>query len=516
LVKGAKKKIASFSSKFPPIQAAKLWGGDMKLATSVCATILLAMLTLPIPVAAQHSRYKLIDIGTLGGPSGGLQGNGLGTSHFINSSGTVVGSSETSIPDVFHAFRWQNGVLTDLGALPGGSGVKFNASGANAINARGWIAGFSLTGGIDPVNGGPVGNALLWNSNGEMFDLGTLGTGIQSNGTYINDSGEVVGVATVDTSFDPFSFIGLGPFASPTHAFLWKNGVMRDLGTLGGPDSFIAGLCDDQRAELVAGTSFTSFTPNPTTGVPTADPFLWKNGTMIDLGTLGGTFGGAQCANNQGQVTGTSNLAGDQTSHPFFWDSGVITDIGTFGGDNGFPTWMNNAGEVVGRADLADGGHDAFLWRDGVMTDLGTLGVSSTALQINSRHQIIGASRIDENTVHAFLWENGGPMVDLNDLIPPNSSLQLVIGFNINDRGEITGLGAPPGVAPSGGDAPGLHPFLLIPCGEGTSESCEENGTSNPVQSAQQPGRSLPNTAQSSSRVRHSFNRIVGHAVSAD
>jgi probable HAF family extracellular repeat protein len=488
----------------------------VKFTTSICATILFATLTLPFPVAAQHTRYKLIDIGTLGGFSGGLQGNGLGTSHFINSKGTVVGSSETSIPDVGHAFRWQDGVLTDLGALPGGSGAAFNPSGANAINARGWAAGFSFTGQTDPVNGGPVVNAVLWNSNAEMFDLGTLGTGIQSSANYINDAGEVVGVATVETTFDPFSFSGLGPFPSPTHAFLWKNGVMRDLGTLGGPDSFVTGPCDEQHADMVAGTSFTSFTPNPTTGFPTADPFLWRNGVMIDLGSLGGTLSNTQCANNLGQVTGIASLAGDQVFHPFFWDRGVITDIGTFGGDNGLATWMNNVGEVVGRADLADGGHDAFLWRNGVMIDLGTLGVSSTALEINSRHQVIGASRVDENTVHAFLWENGGPMVDLNDLIPANSSLQLVTAFNINDRGEITGLGAPPGVPPSAGDAPGLHPFLLIPCGSGTSESCDASGSDKAEQSAQQPGRALPSTAQPTSRARGSLYRVLGQPVSAD
>ena len=488
----------------------------MRFITFVCAMILVATLTLPIPLAAQHTHYKLIDIGTLGGFSGGLQGNGLGTSEFINSSGTVVGSSETSLPDVGHAFLWKDGVLIDLGALPGGNGAAFNPSGANAINARGWIAGFSFTGETDPVNGGPVVNAVLWNSNAEMFDLGTLGTGIQSSANYINDAGEVVGVATVDTTFDPFSFSGLGPFPSPTHAFLWKNGVMRDLGTLGGPDSFVTGPCDEQHADMVAGTSFTSFTPNPTTGFPTADPFLWKNGRMIDLGSLGGTLSVTQCANNLSQVTGIASLAGDQVFHPFFWDHGVMTDIGTFGGDNGLVTWMNNAGEVVGRADTPDGGHDAFLWQNGVMTDLGTLGVSSTALQINSRHQIIGASRVDADTVHAFLWENGGPMIDLNDLIPVNSSLQLVIGFNINDRGEITGLGAPPGVPPSGGNAPGLHPFLLIPCGANTSESCEESGPSTAMKSAKQLVGPSPSATLPSSLVRQSPSRTLGLAVPAD
>jgi probable HAF family extracellular repeat protein len=100
---------------------------------------------------------------------------------------------------------------------------------------------------------------------------------------------------------------------------------------------------------------------------------------MIDLGSLGGTLGSAQCANNRGQVTGQSNLAGGLVSHPFFWDHGVMTDIGTFGGDNGFPTWMNNSGAVVGRADLPNGLHHAFLYRDGIRTDLGTLGGNSTA-----------------------------------------------------------------------------------------------------------------------------------------
>jgi probable HAF family extracellular repeat protein len=442
--------------------------------------VLLAALAIPPRGAAQHVRYIAIDIGTLGGPSTGGQGNGPGTSRFVNAAGTVVGSSDTAIPDPFapncsdpeclvaHAFRWQDGILTDLGALPG-----VNNSGANAINARGWITGFSQNGEIDPLSGGPAGHAVLW-KDGKVIDLGTLGRGIESAGNYINNAGEVVGVSSIDTTVDPFSFIGLGPFASPTHAFIWKDGVMRDLGTLGGPDSFIAGLCDDQRAELVAGTSFTSFAPNATTGVPTADPFLWINGTMTDLGTLGGTLGSAQCANNRGQVTGQSNLAGDSVSHPFFWDQGIMTDIGTFGGDNGFPTWMNDFGEVVGRADLPNGIHHAFLWRRGILTDLGTLGTNSTAFQINSMHQIVGASRLDPQTNHAFLWEKGGPMVDLNTLIAVNpSGLTLVGAFNINDRGEITGLAAPPGVPPTGTDAPGLHPFLLVPCGEGTSQSCD-------------------------------------------
>jgi len=454
-----------------------------KTLTWFFAMTLFATLSVPVRLAAQHTRYKLIDIGTLGGPVSFESDNNEGNL-ILNDSGVVSSSADTSTPDpnapcfnpdcfLAHAVRWKNGVLTDLGALSG------NNSKASAINARGWIAGISPTDVIDPVTGGLENHAVLW-KNDEIIDLGTLG-GNESGAVYVNNGGRVVGFSTINTVPDPFSFFG-----APTHPFIWKDGKKVDLGTLGGPDAFSGQGCVNEREGLVVGSSLTNSIPNPTTGLPTVDPFLWRKGAMTDLGTLGGVFGFAQCANNRGQVIGQSSPAenpgacfGDQTPgcHAFLWESGVMRDLGTLGGDNATAIWINDAGEVVGEADLPSSQvHHAFLWREGVMTDLGTLGDDSHASAINSKSQVVGyffiSGRTEPPFRHPFLWEKGGPMVDLNTLIPANSGLELVAADNINGRGEIVGIGVP---ARCFVDFCG-HLFLLIPCAAGDTQDCEAKG----------------------------------------
>jgi probable HAF family extracellular repeat protein len=461
-------------------------GGAMRLKFWMLKSIsivLFAALVLPPQLFAQHHRYKLIDVGTFGGswsviaPTdfGGPENPGRG----LTSNGVIVGAAETTRPDPFspgcdgcfapHAFRWKDGVLTDLGTLRGvNSGLT---SIAHWINDRGWIAGFSYTGAVDPLTGDPAGHPVLWRKD-NIIDLGTLG-GEFAAATAINNRGQVVGFST-NGKPDPFG-------TSQVRAFLWQSGLIRDLGTLCEAD----GVCgvDAQAFAVnesgqVAGISSTNITANATTGVPTVRPFLWERGRMIDLGTLGGTLsavdGPAILLNDRGQVAGTSTLAGDQTYHPFVWEHGVMIDVGTLGGDTGFITWINDAGEAIGSADLpgpsGSQSHHGFLWRNGVKIDLGTLGGTSHAEGINSQGQVVGRSKPtpDAPVQHAFLWENGGPMVDLNTLIPLNSPLLLEEGGLINDRGEIAGRGVPPGCDDV--DACG-HAFLLIPCEN--AASCE-------------------------------------------
>jgi probable HAF family extracellular repeat protein len=407
------------------------------------------------------------------------------------SRGIAVGAADTATPDpyapncitdcfVARGFQFKNDVLTDLGALPG-----VNTSYPFAINEREVIVGISENGSVDPLTGSPETDAVLW-KDGEIVNLGTLG-GNQGVAFGVNDRSQVVGVAS-NTIADPFSAsigsgVGLFPGTTQVHPFLWEEGIMQDLGTLGGPDS--AASYVNERGQ-VAGQSFTTSVANKATGIPTQDPFLWfpcdrdhsdndcnsdpesgigKNGRMLDLGTLGGTFGLVAGLNNKAQVIGRSNLAGDHTRHPFLWERGHMQDLGTLGGDFGYATWLNDAGEVVGVASLpipcpgCEQGpqvYHGFFWKQGVMTDLGTLDKCSITFGINSKSQIVGSSGLCGIAKHAFVSEGGGPLIDLNSLVVGGSDLQLLQAIYINDRGEIAG-----NAVAANGDQ---HAYMLIPC----------------------------------------------------
>jgi probable HAF family extracellular repeat protein len=273
-----------------------------------------------------------------------------------------------------------------------------------------------------------------------MVDLGTLG-GNQSFAQSVNNHGQAVGFAldlvpATDNMFEDYPF----PFATRLRATLWNNGVAIDLGTLGGPSAWATDINDNGQ---VIGQSFTTAVSDGTWrhvgdfnySRPTAG-FIWENGAITNLGSLGGTGTLPTRINNHGQVIGFGTLAGDTAYHPFFWERGVLRDLGTFGGSYGNPNAINEAGEVVGGAALASGYYRAFLWKNGVMTNLGTLGQGSRALAINSKTQVVGGSWSNPSGNWAFLWENGGPMVDLNALVPGGSP-QLADALGINERGEI-------------------------------------------------------------------------------
>jgi probable HAF family extracellular repeat protein len=443
------------------------------LATTVCATAQDS--TTPRKLSPRNLRYRLVDLGTFGGPASYFP-NGL--DGILNNHGTAAGWANTADLDplcfsfvssncfVTHAFRTHDGVMTDLGVFDGGTD-----SAASWISANGLIVGFSQIGETDPLLPGfPELRGVLWR-NGEMINLGTLPEGgFESVANAVNSRGQVVGFA-LNTVEDPCAFFGGAP---DVRGFLWQNGVMQDLGTLGGPQADAALI---NEAGQVIGRSATNSLD--TNGCPILHPYFWENGSMQDIGTLGGTFFELHSLNQRGQVVGWSSLAGDQTLHPFLWSRGQLTDLGTLGGDNGQTNWINDRGDIVGKGDLpgpAPQLHDAVLWSHGKMIDLGVLpGDScSNAYYINLHGQVVGTSENLELCLipagqHAFLWEKGGPMLDLNTLIPPGASLELTIAVAINDRGEIAGFGVPPDCPITDTDVCG-HAFVLMPCA--TSEEC--------------------------------------------
>jgi len=117
--------------------------------TCITALSLFAALAIPVQLAAQHTRYKLIDLGTLGGPNSATNG---GPPSMINNGGVVAGMADTTAPCAYlggvlsPAVKWEKGVPINLGLLPGGC-----FSLPNSINGKGMIVGSGDIGVLDPI-----------------------------------------------------------------------------------------------------------------------------------------------------------------------------------------------------------------------------------------------------------------------------------------------------------------------------------------------------------------------------
>lgn len=174
--------------------------------------------------------------------------------------------------------------------------------------------------------------------------------------------------------------------------------------------------------------------------------YLWLDGKVTDMGTLGGTYSEvnqekmkfiipgaiAYGLNDKNQAVGVSQ-APDGNDHAFIWESGKMLDLGTLGGKTSEACDVNNLGQVVGYSDTAEGERHAFIWdQKGGMRDLGIPGKPSAAYRINDKGQVMGLSQ----SMKTFVWD-GGKISYIEE--KPLQDFGPFQGLNINDRGDIIG-----------------------------------------------------------------------------
>ena len=281
-----------------------------------------------------------------------------------------------------HVFAWRNGKSRDLGSFGQPDDVPV------AVNDRGQIAVsrfFVPAGLIARTQLPPPPRAFLW-QNGQLTDLGTLG-GKGSFAVAINDQGEIAGWSSVSAS-------GRGPVA---HAFLWRNGKLTDLGTLGGLWSEPTAI--DDRGEIVGSSA---------TRDGSSHAFLWRDGKMTDLGTLGGRDSEALAINEHGEVLGLSSTArSKEMLRPFVWRNGKTTELGTSIDPDRLTTTINESGVVTGTAGTLESPR-GFVWQNGKVSLFGKVaGQAAEPTAMNDRGQIVGGTVGPGLRSHAFLWQHG-------------------------------------------------------------------------------------------------------------
>jgi probable HAF family extracellular repeat protein len=99
---------------------------------------------------------------------------------------------------------------------------------------------------------------------------------------------------------------------------------------------------------------------------------IWSdNGQVVDMGNLGGRWMQPRAINNTDMVVGAGATAAG-LGHGFVWQNGTLRDVGTLGGDQSALLGVNNLGEAVGYSWLT-GKTSQTDWPDAVRVEGGKL-----------------------------------------------------------------------------------------------------------------------------------------------
>ena len=336
------------------------------------------------------------------------------------------------------------------------NGLGGNNSRGNSINNDGAIAGYSN------LSGDGYRHATLWRD-GVPFDLGALGSRNKPKNSNVvwpvkNTRGLIVGISQTDSP-DPWGenwscsafFVPATSTGFRCLGFVWENGRMRPLPTLGGTHGFAAAAND---LGQIAGWAENTVRDPDTCTPPQIFQFravIWgPHGNAIhELPVRANDSSSAATAiNNHGQVVGISGdcdeaIGSATAAHAVLWEGANVTEIPNFGGAEwNTPTAINEHGDIAGFSDhVGDVVTEAFIWTpEGGLKGLGFLypdHVLSEAFGINEARQVVGLS-CSEAECRAFLWQDG-VMSDLNVLAGIPDGELLTHGMDINDQGVITG-----------------------------------------------------------------------------
>jgi RHS repeat-associated protein len=313
---------------------------------------------------------------------------GVGAAYGINNQGQIVGSL-TTLSGSQHAFVWQNGVSTDLGALAGFP----QSSVARAINDGGQVVGSSTSATGDY-------HAFIWTQSSGMKDLGAL-DGSRSIAFGINNSGLIVG------SFVPSTSSGY------SHAAEWTATGAQDLGTLGSPngtDTFSAAKGITSEGLIVGATSTSSSFQHAC---------IFHNGSILDIQDAAGLtlISFANAVNSNGQIAGEQDGPGN--TRAFLYSGGVRTflDLSSLHGGEAFA--INDGGQVVGSSSTSSNRAHAFLYTTGFVVDLNDWippdsgWELTSAFGINDKGLIVG-SGMYHGQQHGFLLTLALPVIQVS------------------------------------------------------------------------------------------------------
>jgi probable HAF family extracellular repeat protein len=288
-----------------------------------------------------------------------------------------------------------------------------------------------------------------------ITDLGTLQGGTFSLAVSISNDGLVAGTSALADGTQ--------------QAVLWYGGSITDIGTpgLGGPNSAAYGVNEWGQASGLAETDVSD--PNGEDFCGYGDhliclPFIWQDGVMTPLPTLGGNNGEAGLINNWGEVAGNAeNATPDSTcppggpqvleEKPVVWRNGEVKELPTLPGDpDGWTFGINDKGQVAGATGICSAlnqdtfvyvlSRHAVLWNRGKPIDIGGLGGNGTfgpgniAGEVNNEGEVVGSSDLKgDKRFHAYVWKKETGIQDLGTLRGDVNSA----GLGINDRGDVVG-----------------------------------------------------------------------------